>query len=262
MIVACCSIKGSPGVSSWSQLMGAAWPSDPDTDRVVVDADPAGGVMAARYGLPIAPGVASMVAGVRRLPPGELFDIDEFASHVGDGCWLVPGEPSGEPASRPWASRDVVSSVAAVLAADRRIWIVDVGRVERSWLWPLIDIAAAAVIFTRPEREHLVQVPALVRRLHTESTPAVAAVVGSAEYSRRELFEFFGTSDALDQPARTVVKLPAKSVVELAGEAWSRPKARRSNEWRSAVALADVAAALVATDAERVADPDGIRDGR
>ena len=66
MIVTVGSVRGSPGVTSWSLLLAAAWPAGPAVDRVVLEADPDGGVLGARYGLGVEPGAVSLIAALRR----------------------------------------------------------------------------------------------------------------------------------------------------------------------------------------------------
>jgi hypothetical protein len=56
MIVTLGSVRGAPGVTSWSLLLAAAWPSMSAPERVVLEADPAGGVLGVRYGLGVDPG--------------------------------------------------------------------------------------------------------------------------------------------------------------------------------------------------------------
>ena len=58
------SLKGSPGVTTLSCLLAATWP-DP-APVVVVEADPAGGDLAARFGLSSTMGWSSLEAAVRR----------------------------------------------------------------------------------------------------------------------------------------------------------------------------------------------------
>ena len=64
MIVTLASVRGSPGVTSWALLLAAAWPAAVDAERVVVEADLDGGVLGARYGLGVDPGVVSLIAAL------------------------------------------------------------------------------------------------------------------------------------------------------------------------------------------------------
>ena len=65
MIVVLGSVRGSPGVTSWSLLLATAWPVESGTERVVLEADAAGGVLGARYGWGVEPGLASLAAALR-----------------------------------------------------------------------------------------------------------------------------------------------------------------------------------------------------
>ena len=129
MIVTLASVRGSPGVTSWAVLIAAAWPSAVDAERVVVEADLDGGVLGARYGLGVDPGVVSLIAALRR-SEGLAVPVGEHGRPVGLGLWLVPGPESGEQARSVWA--DTAAVVADRLADDDRLWLVDAGRAHGS----------------------------------------------------------------------------------------------------------------------------------
>ncbi|WP_394617377.1 chromosome partitioning protein [Lentzea sp. JNUCC 0626] len=63
MLIAVLSLKGSPGVTTFSVAMAARWP-DP-AHVLLVEADPAGGDLATRFSLPPSPGLLSLAAGLR-----------------------------------------------------------------------------------------------------------------------------------------------------------------------------------------------------
>jgi len=124
MIVTWVSVRGSPGVTSWALLVAAAWPAAVDEERVVVEADLDGGVLGARYGLGVDPGVVSLIAALRR-SEGLAVPVEDHGRRAGEGLWLVPGSETGEQARSVWAGTAAV--VADRLAADSRLWIVDAG---------------------------------------------------------------------------------------------------------------------------------------
>ena len=95
MIVALGSIRGAPGVTSWAVLLAAAWPPEFQIERVVLEADPAGGVLGARYGLGVEPGVAAFLASLRR-NDAELLDVEPFARMVDNHVWVMPEPETGE----------------------------------------------------------------------------------------------------------------------------------------------------------------------
>jgi len=64
MVIAVCSVKGSPGVTTLSVALAARWPTS--GRPVVVECDPSGGSLAARFGLTAAPGLVSLTAAARQ----------------------------------------------------------------------------------------------------------------------------------------------------------------------------------------------------
>ena len=125
MIITVSSVRGSPGVTSWSLLLAAAWPPEYGVDRVVLEADVDGDVLGARYGFGVDPGVVSLIAALRRTDTRQV-DLAEHGRRAGDGVWVVPGPETSEQADRVWHGS--AEAVAEYLAGDHRVWIVDVGR--------------------------------------------------------------------------------------------------------------------------------------
>jgi hypothetical protein len=66
MLIALCSVKGSPGVTTLAVALAAQWPHAESTRRLVAEVDPAGGDLAMRFGLPATPGLVSLAAAARR----------------------------------------------------------------------------------------------------------------------------------------------------------------------------------------------------
>jgi MinD-like ATPase involved in chromosome partitioning or flagellar assembly len=62
--LALCSAKGSPGVTTLICALGAAWPVEREV--VVLECDPAGGDLAARFGLSTRSGMTSLVLQARQ----------------------------------------------------------------------------------------------------------------------------------------------------------------------------------------------------
>lgn len=150
MIVLLSSLRGSPGVTSWSLVLAAAWPSE--AERVVLEADGDGGALAVRCGLGVDPGVAALVAATRRhdVHVGE-FEIESIARRLGDKVWVIPGPESAERASSVWGSS--VDDVAAMAARDGRVWIVDAGRLSMGALSvPFAEQADFALVLSRADR--------------------------------------------------------------------------------------------------------------
>ncbi|QFU86714.1 carbon monoxide dehydrogenase maturation protein [Amycolatopsis sp. YIM 10] len=66
MLIALCSVKGSPGVTTVAVALAVKWPQAESTRRLVAEVDPAGGDLAMRFGLPVTPGLVSLAAAARR----------------------------------------------------------------------------------------------------------------------------------------------------------------------------------------------------
>ena len=234
MIVTMGSIRGSPGATSWALLLAAAWPSAFDVDRVVIEADLDGGVLGARYGFGVDPGVVSFIAALRRSDADGRVEVSGHGRAMGGGVWVVPGPETGEQARAVWAG--TAEGVAARLAADDRLWVVDVGRIGAgSPTLPLVRRATLAVVVSRSSHEDFVQVPTRVGTLHDHVAQVGVIVVGKSAHQVDDLSAFFGTGLIWMVGASDELR-------EVAGAALVGGRARRSWLWRTAVNVAaDVA---------------------
>jgi hypothetical protein len=244
MIVIVASVRGSPGVTSWSLLLGAAWPSSLTVERVVLEADLDGGVLGARYRLGVDPGVVSLVASLRR-SEGQRVPVEDHGRPAGGGLWLVPGPETGEQSRAVWSG--TACAVGDALAADDRVWLVDAGRLHASSpTLPLLQRSRLALLVCRAGHEDLVQVPARVATLRAHGPDAMVLVTGKSPYSAAEQSAFFGC------PAVSVAA--AEDLPRLAGAALTPGRARRSWVWRTAL---DVSADV----ARRIHTDDGVPAG-
>lgn len=64
MLIALTSLKGSPGVTTFTVALAANWPVA--VRRLVMECDPAGGDLAQRFGLASSPGLLSLAAAARQ----------------------------------------------------------------------------------------------------------------------------------------------------------------------------------------------------
>ncbi|MFI5593691.1 carbon monoxide dehydrogenase maturation protein [Amycolatopsis sp. NPDC051758] len=72
MLIALCSVHGSPGVTTLAVALATHWPRAAHTRRLIAEIDPAGGDLAMRLNLPMTPGLASLAAAARRQPRPEV----------------------------------------------------------------------------------------------------------------------------------------------------------------------------------------------
>jgi len=134
MLVAVGSIKDSPGATTVAVGLVARCPQP----AVLIEADPAGGVLALRFGHHRAPGLTELAAAARR--PGRL-DLDSLVQRLPIGADVVFAPAAGEAAEGVTLLAEHGLPRLRELAAGRLL-AVDVGRLDsRS---PALPIAAAA----------------------------------------------------------------------------------------------------------------------
>jgi MinD-like ATPase involved in chromosome partitioning or flagellar assembly len=90
-VIAVCSTKHSPGATTLALALVTAWTStrSPAESPVLVEADPSGGDLAARLGLPSDPGMVSLAAAARH--PESRLDVLAHSQHLPCGGTVVLG---------------------------------------------------------------------------------------------------------------------------------------------------------------------------
>jgi len=188
MIVAVCSDKGSPGVTTLSTVLGAVWPGD----RAVVDADTAGGDTPFRLWtqdreqrLAPSPSIAQLAAAARLglSPTGPL----PFAQRCSLDVPVVPGMLS---ADRALPLRGLWSKLAGEAAAWSGTVIADMGRLQTgNPAMPMAAAAEAVLVVTRVDleslarlRERVTELAATVGDPGRDRTPVGVVVTGPARH--------------------------------------------------------------------------------
>ena len=188
-VVAFASFKSSPGVTTTTMAAAHIWPGQ--RAPLVVEADPAGGDLAARYGRPADPGLASLAAAGRRSLTPEL-----LARHtqILGGISVLSAPPTGPPAGT--ALETVGSFIGAALAGMGSDVLVDCGRLGASS--PAVALARAAdlvVVVARPTVVELPRVAAGAAWLIAEGATVGLALIGgpsSTRYPAAEVMEAVG----------------------------------------------------------------------
>lgn len=224
MIVSWCSVKGSPGVSSWSVLTAGKWPAESPFEIAVLEADPAGGVMATRYGLGVSPGAVDLGVVAQRSP--DQLDLSRIGRRVGERAWLVPGPIVAAEASAAW--RHSVEQTASLLAADNRVWFVDIGRF-RPEFWPWLEASVLSIVVTWGHVDALVcAAPTIAELLAT--SPVKALIVGQPDHPIEEVGAFLGCP---------VIQVGGRQVVDDSRTVWENTSRwRRGGRWSEASDLA------------------------
>jgi hypothetical protein len=161
MLVVCVSASGSPGVSTVAVGLAAGWPQP---EALLLEADPSGGVLAARFGLAQQPGLASLAAAARH--GGVAGVLGEHVQRLPLGVDVVVAPGSAEVAA---GSVGVLARHAdSVLRDLAPTVVVDVGRLYPGS--PAVELVAAAdavVLAATPTTEYLDHVDARLTTLRT-----------------------------------------------------------------------------------------------
>ena len=233
-IVALACAKGSPGVTTLALGLGHAWPGQRQV--VVAELDPAGGDVAAWFGLSAEPGVATLAAAARRGVSADTL-LDHCQRLPGD-LPVLTGPPGAEQARR---AAGMVSS-ALLGAADRLDAVdllVDCGRLDaQSPALALARRAALLVLVARPDVASLSHAAALAAEFGDSPEHAVGLVlVGTGSYSAAEV------ADALGLEVVAVLPHDLDGAVCLSGEGVGGRAARRLPLLRATVDFAQALAA-------------------
>lgn len=229
MLIAIGSVKGSPGATSLALALAARWP---EPGGLVVEADPAGGDLAFRFGHHREPGLSALAADARGGGMGR--ELASYAQRVtvgvdvvfapadqrGDGRLDAPGEAAQ--AVRLLAGPGVGMLRAAALC---RLVVVDLGRL--SWdspALPLLGTADVALLVTAAGLEGIDAVQARRDRLPNLPglrLPPRLVLVGDLPCPTKEIARVVGL------PVAGVLPIDVKGAAVLAGRArpgwgWTR----------------------------------------
>jgi hypothetical protein len=181
-IVAVGSVGGSPGVTTLTVALGAVWPRP----VVVVEADPDGGTLAARYELAVDPGLTGLAGRARR--GLDAASVDAALQAMPGGARVLLADPGAEATSTALAvGGAAIARGLALLDADA---VVDVGRLRPGTpAQPLIDAAAVVLVVVRPTADALARV---ARRLAVTDVRHDVVLVGERPYSAKDVERALG----------------------------------------------------------------------
>lgn len=230
MLVALCSLKGSPGVTTSALGLAAGWPSA--GQPVVVECDPAGGDLVARFRLETAPGLMSLAAAARHSTETGL--IWQHTQRLPGGLPVIVGPTGAIQAGASLAQ--LVQSGTRVLrqAADRAgtVVIADCGRLAPDS--PALEVVREA------------DVTLLLARARDDALAHVATQWHTAErWSQRPCFVLVGEGYPSDEVAReldveVMARIPqdSKGAAALGGQPGRRAAPARSSLGQAMARLA------------------------
>lgn len=228
MLVVFGSARSSPGVTTAVVAIASC------LDRaIVVEGDPDGGVLAARFGLSKEPGLTTLAAGARAGSP-EPFAIEAHQQELPGGVEVIVGPASPESATALWRSSGPrVASTLADVAHTMPV-LVDAGRLSPvAPTASLLEVADLLVVVVRPILEDLHALVARTQSFRSHAARLVVLMVGEQPY---------GPADVAEQLGVQVIGVLAsdpRAADALAGRAWMSRGLRRSSLARSARSVAE-----------------------
>jgi Flp pilus assembly CpaE family ATPase len=218
MVVALASVKGAPGVTTAAVGLAARWPQ---AGAVVIEADPAGGDLAARFGLHPEPGLATAALDSRRTAAET--SPEAWTQLLSCGVEVVFAPPGAAAAASLTELGDRAPRVLAAIAAQHPAVFVDVGRWHPgSPSERLLAVADLVLLVACPTVEEIRQLQTRLAALHAVHTDVHLLLTGDGAWPAAEV----GT--ALGLPVAAALPLDGSGAGVLTG----RMVPRRG--WRSA----------------------------
>jgi hypothetical protein len=209
-VVTFTSVKGAPGVTTLACLVGATWPDHRQV--AVVESDPFGGDLAARFGLSAKRGWSTFTAASRRVGPDVQLEPHLQQLPGGLDVLVDPGAAavsvarpslhrlSGDrpPVDRPAVDLPSVANLIDCSATSRRDgWdlLVDAGRLlleqDRTGEW--LDSSDIVVVMLRSDAPSVLKVADRSVALRARCGERVSlVVVGRGDYDNHAIEQFTG----------------------------------------------------------------------
>ena len=274
-VVAVCSVKGSPGATTFACMLAAAWPtvsprgggSSPEADDrtddraqpsadvpppnptvpvAVIEADPSGGDLAARFGLSSRTGWCSVSSTNRRTEGGGAGELARHLQHLPGGLPVLVSARGDD--RRAADSPEGVSIRTGV-----SLCVVDLGRlaeqdeVSSSWL----ERADHVVVVVDGSAAAAVQVKDRAARLLGTGMGRSGLVVIGGPCSGAEVSEFTGI------PLWGELPDDARAADVASGSSAAGHRLDRSSLWSGVIRIASAMAAVreESVDADHPAGP-------
>lgn len=225
------SVHGAPGATTLAMGLGAAWPASTGRARLVMEADPDGGVLAARFDeLRADRTIADAAVALRR--EVDVARLLEVARTVWGGLPVVPAHPSAEQTAAVLVNAAERVAVALAGATDVDV-IADVGRLTaRSPALPLAHRAVVTVLVSRTRFEDVACLSARARELRAAGVEPALVAVGFRPYEPEAVAEEAGL------PLLATLPHDPRSAAVLTSEGTGDGGLRRSLLWRTICELA------------------------
>ena len=250
MLIALCSAKGAPGVTTSALALAFSWPRP----VILAELDPAGGDVLAGYGRGemSAGGLADLALAARRGGPARHLDSQLLRLDPEGRARLLPG--LADPASARHLDWDRLAAALVVVEDGAGDVVADVGRLRAEHFPDAVVHRAAAVVLTTGSTlrgvRSATQAVAELRERHACPGMLGALVIGPGEpYGEREI------SEALGVPVVGSLPRDEKAAVVLSDGAPAGRLFAQSALLRAARTIANRLVDSVAAHQSRVAPP-------
>jgi cellulose biosynthesis protein BcsQ len=209
-LIALASAKGTPGATTAAVALGAVWPRR----ALVVEADPAGGDLAARFHLPSEPNLLSLGTVARRGDLGAA-DVWAHAQQLPRGLEVLAGVRAAEQARALGRLWSLLPGALSELDADA---LVDCGRLTPgSVTEDLIRAADLVLLVSRPTVEAVLHLGYRLEALGRIGVTAEVVLVGERPFSRAKVQDALATNGIAAQ-IRGVLADDARAAGMLGGQ--------------------------------------------
>lgn len=203
MRTAVASVRGAPGATTVALALSLDL-AGRSRQVLLIEADPAGGVLAASLGIPVSPGLVDFTAAAHHRT---ITDVAEHnVQQLTASLCVLPSPSSGRQASA--ALEALVPELSVLLADTTGDVVVDVGRLlPGSPSTRLVDAADVVVLVVRPVVSELAALVPRLRELRDDGAECLVAVVDTPPRSPEAPATFAEVTDVLTDAAR-VLRLP------------------------------------------------------
>lgn len=232
MLIAVCSLKGSPGVTTLATALGARWPGQ--ETPVVIEVDPAGGDLMARFRLCDTPGLVSLAAAARRHGGADPKLVAHHTQLLPGGLRVVLGPVGAEQARAALAvlASGPLSPLRRAADQPDTTIIADCGRVDpNSPALTIIRSADAMLLVARPHDDELAHVALKLQAAQQWSRRPCFVLVGDG-YPTAEV------SQTLRIPVMGRVPTDITGAAALCGQGISRRTTNKSALGKAAAKIA------------------------
>ncbi len=232
MIISVASAKGSPGVTTLTAMLAWLWP-DTEPTRLIVEADPSGGSLAARWhdslGVTLDPGLIALSAARAQLDSDTLATTSQ---PIAEGLRIVCAPPLGHQVA---GSLNALGDRGAAELASRRdvAAFVDCGRINGAS--PAVRLARRStqtVLVCRPRLDEVQILANTVPELRATECSLGLVCVGAKPYAPAEV------ADRLGLPLLGTIAEDANAAALLGRDGFAVKSLRRSQLAKSVSSLA------------------------